>query len=171
MEKVKKAFGSLQMTCVGDVKVQAQGTTQKAYVAKVNNGTTDRVIAIALCSDSGRACNIQPMSQLTWDSFHVRSFTSSGQMASVLRSLNVNPEDLPQPQKLVGANWGNQDDIVLRAEIHNDKSKTYSSDENLPFTVTLHTNEVTNGHGNSLEVAIELIPAIQTCNFSLVAKK
>ena len=168
MEEVDKLFGKLQMHCVGTFKVQAAGDTQEAFLAQINNGTTDRIVAIALGPVSGNKCVMQPLSQVKWHSLTVRSFASSEGVASVLKTLGVPMENLPVSQKLTAVNWGDAEDYLLTAAKSDKTSKTYTS--NIPYVVTLHSTSKDNKYGNELETKIELIPALQTMNFTLVKK-
>lgn len=168
MEEVDKLFGKLQMHCVGTFQVQALGDTQEVFLAQINNGTTDRILAVAMGPVSSNKCVIQPLSQVKWHSLTVRSFASSEGINSILKTLKVSQADLPSSQKLGGVNWGDADDYLLTAVKSDKSSKTYSSD--VPYVVTLHSTSKDNKYGNELETKIELIPALQTMNFTLVKK-
>lgn len=168
MEEVEKLFGKLQMHCVGSFKVQAANDNQEAFLAQVNNGTTDRILAIALGPISGNKCVMQPLSQVNWTSLTVRSFSSSEGINSVLKTLGVPLENLPASQKLNPVNWGDAADHLLTAVKTDKTCKTYSAD--LPYIVTLHSTSRDNKYGNELEPRIELIPALQTMNFTLIKK-
>lgn len=177
MDEVEKLFGKLQVHCVGSFKVQALNETQECFLAQINNGTTDRIVAIALGPVSGNKCVMQPLSQVNWHSLTVRSFASSEGLNSVLKTLAIPLENLPASQKLTGVDWGDAEDYLLTAAKGDKSSKTYASvppagvKRDLPYSVTLHTTSKDNKYGNDLEPKIELIPALQTLNFTLIKRQ
>ncbi|MFS8159862.1 MAG: hypothetical protein ACMG6E_06560, partial [Candidatus Roizmanbacteria bacterium] len=153
---------------VGTFRVSALGQTQDAYVARVKNGTSDWVSAIAF-TDSGANQSTQAiLANLAWTSLHVRSYKSEKQFHSAMNRV-VSPIVLGdmalQPIKHV--DWGKQEDFELHAQTRYLNSSVYQADRNIGFAVTLHSNQLENDRGNELEDALEFIPAIMTCNFTL----
>lgn len=72
-------------------------------------------------------------------------------------------------QTIPNVDWGMLDDVeIVQVESH-PKFTRYHCPE-LPFHVTLYSDKTVTRDGNSLEVALEFIPAIETFNISLALK-
>ena len=73
------------------------------------------------------------------------------------------------PQPIESVNWGNEDDVLLTTVKASKTFSTYApaNDSHLEFEVTLHSQHTDNKFGSELEAEIELIPALQTNNFTL----
>lgn len=168
MEEVNQLFGQLQMSHVGTFHVAAANTAQDVFVARINNGTLDQVVAIAMVPQNNNNLHLQPLSQLKWDSLHVRSYKSNQDLKNAMQPMNVNINALPATQRLPRVDWGNKPDVVLNAIKVEKQYNTYKAEQKLPFKVTLHSVNTENKHGNEIERSLELIPALETCNFTLV---
>lgn len=169
MEDVNKFFGKVQVQKVCTCKVETLGSLQDAYLAKLNNGTTDQVVVVALTPHEQGSLGLKPLSQLKWTSLHVRSYASRATMEATMQNLvkrdvllNIQPQNISMP------NWGDHEDFVLRAARVGQTSTVYTSSKALPFTVTLHSSYQDNKHGSELESSIDFIPSMMTYNFSLV---
>ena len=168
MEQVNKLFGAVQIQKVCTCKVEALGAQQDAYVAKLNNGTTDQIAMIAMVPHDDSAMSLQVLSQVNWDSLHVRSYTSKSSLEASLAAI-ASKEVLAelQTQIIVTPDWGNDRDLELNAIKATSSCTTYGCDAQLPFAVTLHSIYSDNKHGTELENDIEFIPALTTYNFTL----
>lgn len=169
MEDVNKLFGRVQLQKVRTCKVEALGAEQDAYIAKLNNGTTDKIAVIAMVPHTGSGLPMAPLAELNWTSLHVRSYSSTStletSLASVAEKVVVNALSV---QKIASPNWGDKPDVELHAIKVASSATTYGSHNPLGFNVTLHSVYKDNKHGSELENEIELIPALLTYNFTLV---
>lgn len=168
MDKVNNLFGNVQMQKVSASKVEALGSIQDVYIAKVNNGTTDKICVIALAPRKSSSTSMSPLSQIDWSSLHVRSYKSLKQMNASLKTV-ASKEQLENlsVQQIRFPDWGNDEDVILTSAHVNTSGTTYQTESSLPFTITLKSVYTNNKRGNELETQIELIPALQTFNFVL----
>lgn len=162
------------MTQANICEIPALGKKQQAFIARLNNGTVDPIAAIAMVSVDTEALPIMPLSHLNWESLHIRTYPSQEKQKNTLRSV-ADEKLLSQltVQRLGGVDWGNDHDVELVSESSTQTRtsyKTRSSNEELPFVLTLHSTSSESRGGNDLEQSIELIPALQTFNFTLVSK-
>jgi hypothetical protein len=169
MEDVNKLFGLLQMKRVGQVRLEAINATEDIFVAQVSNGSTDRILAIATAPTAAKGPSVFPLSQIQWHTLHIRSYKSNAAVEAICKTLKIDSSNLGDLQNIPMVDWGTQDDIVLESVEVQANCKTYDSQVQLPFKVTLHSVNANNKHGNELEHSLELIPALMTCNFTLVA--
>lgn len=169
MEDVNKLFGLLQMKRVGQVRLEAINAAEDIFIAQVSNGSTDRILAIATAPTVAKGPSVFPLSQINWHTLHVRSYKSNAAVEAICKTLKIDSTNLGDVQNIPMVDWGTQDDIVLESVEVQANCKTYGSQVDLPFKVTLHSVNTNNKHGNELEHSLELIPALMTCNFTLVA--
>lgn len=167
MDKVNSLLGNIQMTKVNSVQVAAIDQRQDVYLAKINNGTVDKIGVIAMVPHSEQALSYNVLAQIPWHSLHVRSYNSEKLFVQALKKIASENQlmDL-EPQSVARVDWGNDDDVELVTDRITVTSSTYNAP--LPFKVTLHSQYTENKFGHELENVIEFIPALQTYNFTLV---
>ena len=168
MDKVNNLFGQVQVTKVNSVQVAALEQQQDVYIAKVNNGSVDKIGIIAMVPHNSDAMSFNVLSQVDWHSLHVRSYNNEKTLIQALSKVASESQiaKLDIQRIGLGVDWGNDDDVELVTERVSVTSSTYSA--SLPFQVTLHSRYSDNKFGNELENIIELIPALNTYNITLV---
>lgn len=166
MEKINALIGHVQVFKAGTVLVQALGQKQDVYIAKLKNDTTNKIALIAFVPSEKTSLQYNVVSQLKWSSLHVRSYTTEKNFLQAMKKVASDSQIAElETQQVPFVDWGNQDDVVLVTKVANKSNSVYEAD--LPYVVTLHSQYSDNKFGTELEHEIELIPALQTYNFSL----
>lgn len=166
MDKVGALFGNIQVFKTGTVFIEKLNQKQDVYVAKLKNSTTNKIGLIVFVPHNRAAMQYSVVKQLDWSSFHVRSYATEKNFIQAMKKI-ANEEQVYglDYQPIPNVDWGNDQDVVLTTQIAKPSSSVYDGD--VPFAVTLHSAYSDNKFGSELEHEIELIPALQTYNFTL----
>lgn len=169
MEKFNALFGHVQMVKTGTVHVEALNSKQDVYLAKLKNKTAGKMALIAFVPHAKNSLEYSIISQLKWSVVNVRTYPTEKMYANALRKVAGDQQISElEPQPIESVNWGNQDDALLKSVKQTKTYSTYSSEgSNIEYEVTLHSQHSDNRFGSELETEIELIPALQTNNFTL----
>tara|TARA_R110001632_G_scaffold225762_4_gene358949 strand:+ start:861 stop:1352 length:492 start_codon:yes stop_codon:yes gene_type:complete len=163
MEKVNIMFGSLKVKKMGTFNIEAKNQAMDIFVTKVINGTTDHIGLIAMAPHQGGDRDEVQLSQLNWEDLHVRSYLDRSELENAFKKLTEGKLGQLLSQRIKNPKWSNADDIVLSVSGTHGSKKEYQSKSNIPFKVILH-------NASDIDRQVELIPALQTFDFTLIRK-
>lgn len=163
MEKVNNLFGDLKVKKIGTFNVETEGRPMDFFVTKILNSTTDHIGLVAMAPHQGGERDTVQLSQLDWQSLHVRTYLNRSELENAFKKMSEEKLGQLLSQRVKNPKWSDEPDIVLVATAAREDKKEYDATGNLPFKVVLH-------NAGDIERKIELIPALQTYNFTLMRK-
>lgn len=163
MNHLETIFGPLHMTKVATVNVEALGKVQDIYMAKIKPKTTDSTIAMAMVDQGEKSSTLVLLRELQWNVLSVRTYPNHQAMTEAVHKI-VSKQVISKldTQKLPSARFGELKDVDLATLESFREYVIYHGVEKLPFEVALHA-----GGNEDLPHKIELIPALNTLNFTL----
>ena len=168
MDKVETLFGEVPFHKIGTYNVESVDKTMDVFAAKISRGkNTDKTIAMMFVKHGAENPSIARLQDLQWTHFQVRSYGNMNSLIAATRHLDKKNEIASlKPVKLPKVRWGNDYDLVLKAQSSNKKYTTYKCESGFDCKVSMFV-AAEDDRGNDLENIIELIPILQSYNFAI----
>lgn len=171
MEKVNLLFGDLKVKKLGTFHVETVNRPMDVFGTKIITANTDHIGMIVMTPHQGGERTTVKFDQLDWYSLHVRTYGSRSDLENAFKKV-AQGNKIKQliSQKVKNPAWTDEADIELKAVRATNTTREYDSNVAIPFKVTLHSVNAAGPNDSDLEREIELIPALQTMNFTLVKR-
>ena len=168
MEQVNKKFGGLTVRKVSTLSHSALGISD-LYFARLKNSRLSEEVVLVLAPHNKSSPGINMISQIPWTSLQVRSYANTEIMYQALEKM-VNGKVISNTEKvtLPKVDWKKTPEIELKAEVSRNDKNIYVSRALPQIKFVLYSSYKDNEHGNELESAINLIPAMNSLNFALI---
>lgn len=169
MDKVNEKFGKVTVRKVSTITNSALGNSCDLYFARIKNRRLSEQAVLVVTPHDPQAPNINVLSQLSWSSFHVRSYANAQIMYEALEG-KVSSENISATEKtlLEKVDWGKSKEVELKV-VNSLKDKNIYESSSLPqMKLVLFSSYKNNEQGNELESQIDLIPAMNTLNFAII---